>query len=79
MIPIDPPQECGYPVQFGENQVEYKTLPARESQGVVTTLWELSPAERQAILNGKNLFLEIITFGHSLQPVHLWVEGFEDV
>lgn len=78
MKPIEPPDEYGHPVEFGKGQEEYKTLIARESVGVVTTLWQLTPAERQAIANGKNLFLEIITFGNSLQPVLLWVEGFED-
>lgn len=78
MIPINPPEEYGYLVEVAKNQPEYQTLPVRFNQGAATSLWQLTNEERQAIADGKNLFLEMLTFGHPLQPVHLWIDGLED-
>lgn len=60
----------GSNVVFAEDQPEYEPLPAKkDSDGTITTCWELTPEEREIIANGGNLWLRILTFNKPLQPV----------
>lgn len=79
MIPIDPGEGRGELRVYGAGQPEYYPLISRVYPGghVVLTKWQLSFEERQAILDGANLYLHIMTFGRTLQPVSLWIEGTE--
>ena len=80
MIPVDPGEEYGTLRTYGANQAEYQPLPSRVYPGghVVLTKWSLSLDERAAILDGADLYLHVLTFGHPLQPVSLWIEGSDD-
>ena len=77
MIPTEPADEFGQLVVFAKDQPQYQQLPARVSNGVVTSRWQLSEDERRAILDGACVMLESWTFGRPLQPVRLWIEGVE--
>jgi len=75
MKTIDPADVDGRFVNFAEGQDEYHTLPARVSDGIVYTRWTFNLRERLAILFGRRLNLEIMTFDKPLQPILPWVEG----
>lgn len=80
MKPIDPGEEYGRLVVYGADQPEYLPLPSRvtdDGLAAAFTLWELSFDERQAILDGARIGLQILTFGRAMQPVYLAVEGTE--
>ena len=79
MKPIDPGAEYGELRVYGAGQPEYELLVARTVVGkALLTKWQLSEDDRRAILDGANLMLHILTFGHPLQPVSLWIEGTPD-
>lgn len=80
MIPIDPGEGFGELRVYGAGQEEYHPLVGRVYPGghVFLTKWSLSADERMAILDGANVFLHVLTFGHPLQPVSLWIEGAKD-
>ena len=63
--------------EFAKNQDEYITLPAwrseQDEKGAVLSRWRLSWRERFKILCTGNLYLWLLTFGKSLQPVMLTV------
>jgi hypothetical protein len=44
----------------------------------VTSRWTLTPEQRDALLSGRDLYLEMLTFGHALQPVRLYVATEEE-
>ncbi len=63
-----------YEVNFGGpdvGQPQYMPLPALVSGGperAVMSRWELTPAEREMIANGADVFVSIWTFGHPYPP-----------
>ena len=65
-------------VTVAEEQLEYKALTAAQirytdgSRGLMTR-WRLTPEEREAIANGADLYLGILTMGKPLQPISLEV------
>ena len=64
-------------VTFAKNQPEYLQLPAHvnhEAGGCVTTCYNLTWKERFAILLGKPVWLQTLTFNQPLQPQRLSVE-----
>lgn len=77
MKPIDAGDAYGKEILIGSNQRGVLPLPARYSDdGVeVITRWELSDAERQALVNGADVMLRQLTFGRPLQPLMPWVDG----
>lgn len=79
MKPIEPPGDYGTYLEIAKSQDEYNTLVARydKASGVITTLWELDDNEKRLIANGHPVHLEIMTFGHALQPLLIYVEGNE--
>jgi len=80
MKPVDLEAE-GYEnvIVFAKYQPEYEPLPAVQVEpGLVWTKWQLSGAERRAIMDGARVELFVWTFGQPLQPVALKIEGVEE-
>lgn len=72
MTPVDFPEAM---VEFAKNQPEYQPLPAHvDDQGIVTSCWELTPAEICEIIKTKRIWLRSLTFGNALQPLLPQVE-----
>ena len=69
-------------VEWAKNQEEYQTLPAltyRETKEVpVTSRWQFTDAEREAIAKGADLYLTSLTFGGPLAPSMLQVMTREE-
>lgn len=71
---MDPIKFEGMNETFAENQPEYIPLPVcKESDGKVTSVWELTDEERELIANGAKVCLCQSTFNQALQPINLWV------
>lgn len=63
-------------VMFAKDQPQYMTLPAcriNGGEGRVITCWGLSWGERLRVLFTGKLWLSLLTFGSSIQPVRLEV------
>jgi hypothetical protein len=59
----------GHNIVIAEDQKEYLPLPAHaDTEGVVTTCWQLSLKERIRMFFSGRLFLTVITFNTPLQP-----------
>ncbi len=57
---------------YAEDQPEYLPLPAhRQPDGTVTTRWRLSFKEWLQLLWTGDLWLQVLTYNHPLQPVKL--------
>src|SRR5690348_8346607 len=82
---IMPRLEGGRTVRVAEEQPEYqavdgifatvKEFPVRRDRdynGVVMAL-EFTPEERQAIINGEDAYLVLLTFGYPQQPIAVFV------
>jgi hypothetical protein len=68
-------------IVFAENQPQYIPLRALvyetyPSSGDVRVMsrWTLTPEQRQAVLNGADIYLTCLTFGRPLQPVTMAIE-----
>lgn len=60
-------------VVLAEDQPEYQPLPVhviRQGQWPMTSCWKLTWRERIAVLFGKPLYIQQLTFGSALQPVY---------
>jgi len=77
MKPIDPADAKGVCTLFAKDQPQYQPLPARVRGATVHTRWRLSFRERIAVLFGRSIDLELLTFGRPLQPLLLYVQGME--
>lgn len=69
-------------VVYAKDQPQYVPLPCLKSRqpdgtGAILTRWTLTDAERQAIANGADVFLRVLTYGNPLQPVGMFV-SFDD-
>jgi hypothetical protein len=78
MTPVSPVMPGGEMIEtvFGENQPEYIPLPSvflDQPNRPVITRWRLTDEEREAVLNGGDVVLTLLTFWGPLQPVHLQV------
>lgn len=80
MRPVAP--RIGAPeIMIAEDQEEYRTLVGavvkRSLEGTeqicVVTRWTLTDAERAAVLAGEDIYVEILTFGKPLNPLHIQV------
>lgn len=61
-------------VTIGEGQPAYMPLPALVLPGYAAlTRWQFTHEERQAIADGADLDLLVLTFGQPLQPVSFTV------
>jgi hypothetical protein len=57
-------------VVYAKDQPEYQPLPAWVRQdGRVVTRWRLTWRERLAVLVGRSLYMEVMTFGRPIQPI----------
>ena len=66
-------KECN--ITFAKSQKQYLSLPAyRTNTGDVTTHWKLSWKERIKVLIKGKIYLQILTFNKSLQPVKILTE-----
>lgn len=61
-------------VIYAKNQPEYnplRTLLSNTQERRVLSRWTLTPEQRRDVLNGADIFLELMTFGRPLQPIRL--------
>jgi len=66
---------------YAKNQPQYnplRTIKANNPGGSVLSRWTLTDAQREAVANGADIFLELLTFGGPLAPCLLAV-GEPDV
>ncbi len=65
-----------FEIVYAKDQPEYRPLRALQSMkssGGVLSRWTLTEEQREAIANGEDIYLEILTFQGPLQPVLLFV------
>lgn len=53
---------------YGAGQPNYLPLPAHDSEGRVTSCWQLTWRERLIVMITCRLWLQQLNFGKSLQP-----------
>ena len=69
-------------VVYAKHQPEYnplRTLITRDEKRAVLSRWSPTDEQRKAIAEGKDIFLQLLTFGQPLQPIIMYVAGDEDV
>lgn len=71
--------DVGVPeIAIAQNQLDYQELTAGVlyfsdgSQGLLTR-WRLTDEEKEAIAQGEDLYVTILTFGQPMQPIMLHV------
>ena len=77
MIPVEPPEYDGTERLVWKGpapEIEDLVVRIDRTSGISWSTWALSFDERQAILDGARVFLQVL--GHH-PPVSLWVEGVE--
>ena len=68
--PLNPVKFAGSNLTIGEGQPEYIPLPAhRDSNGAVTTCWELTDDQLAKILITKKVWVYSLTCGKDFQPL----------
>lgn len=50
-----------------------RILPGATRQGERLSRWTLTPEQREAIANGADIFLELLTFNTPMQPIRMAV------
>lgn len=81
MRPIAP--RTGEPeITLAEEQHDYLPITAavrmRPVGQSLVTRWTLTPAERAAVANGADVFVETLTFGAPMQPVAVSIGGLDE-
>ena len=75
MTPVSPvlvPEFVAAEKVYAVDQPQYDPLPViRNRTGVVLSRWKLTDAEREAVANGADVFLSILTFNQPLQPLRI--------
>jgi hypothetical protein len=72
---MEPTEFEGSNTIYGQDQPEYKPLPAhRTPEGLVTSCWLLSSAEIETIKHTGMLWVQLHTFNKQLQPINVQVE-----
>lgn len=61
----------GQAVVYAANQPPYKPLPVWKTRDTVISRWKLTWRERLAVLFGRSLYVEVMTFGQPLQPIYM--------
>jgi len=64
-------------VVYAKDQKEYIPLRCfveRDRQGRATSRWTLTPEQRQAVSEGADIYLTLLTFNKPLQPITMGVE-----
>jgi len=60
----------GQHVVYAADQPEYQPLPVwRKPGGEVISRWQFSWRDRLAVLFGRDLYVEVLTFNQPLQPI----------
>lgn len=65
-----------FEIVFAKNQARYNPLRAlrqNHRHGRVLSRWTLTDAQRQAVANGADIYLELLTFHEPLQPIMMAV------
>lgn len=65
-----------FEIVFAKNQPEYLPLAAIKSRyqdGKVLTRWPLTEEMRKAVANGADIYLQLSTFHHPLQPISMFL------
>jgi hypothetical protein len=73
--------EEGREVVYAGKQRQYlplRTLVSDDEKGRVLSHWTLTDEQRQAIAEGADVFLNLMTFGQPLQPIQIFVACDED-
>ncbi len=63
-------------VVYAKNQPQYNPLRAlrsNDAECAVLSRWTFTPEQRQAIAEGADVFLEVLTFRGPLQPIRMAV------
>lgn len=61
-------------VVYAKDQPEYIPLRTlRSKTGIVLSRWSFTDEQRKAIASGADIFLELHTFNHPLQPIRVAV------
>lgn len=63
-------------VVYAEDQPEYiplRTLVSNDRRRAVLSRWEPTLEQRKAIADGADIYLQLLTFGHPLQPIIMLV------
>lgn len=71
-----------YEIVYAKDQPEYRplrVLRANTAEKHVFSRWTPTSEQRQAIAAGADIFLTVLTFGHPLQPVNLFIANEEDL
>ena len=62
-------------VVYAKDQPQYIPLPVvKEADGRVTTRWKLTWKERLKVFLAGNVYLQVCTFNHPLQPLRMTAE-----
>lgn len=68
-------------VVYAKNQTQYKplrTLVSSNASRAVLSRWTPTDEQRTAIADGKDIYLELLTFGRSLQPILMFIADDRD-
>ena len=86
LSPSDGPVIPGFESQevvYAKNQPQYlplRTLVADpDAKARVISRWSPTEEQRRMLAEGKDIFLELLTFGAPLQPILLWIADDKDV
>lgn len=77
LLPRDGPVMDGYEdkeVVYAKDQPEYiplRTLVTDDEERRVMSRRTFTPEQRNAVFNGADIFLELMTFGTPLQPIRI--------
>jgi hypothetical protein len=66
---------------YAQDQPQYhplRTLVEYDGFGAVLSRWSPTGEQRKAIAEGKDIYLELLTFHEPLQPILMFVAGDED-
>lgn len=79
LVPFDGPVVDtldSYEIVYAKKQPEYNPLRTLRGSGPyypVLSRWTLTPEQRQAVIDGADVYLELYTFGKSLSPIRVGV------
>jgi hypothetical protein len=61
-------------VVYAKDQPEYLPLPAyQQPDGTVTSCWLPNAEERERLIAGEPIYIDLLTFGQPLQPLRVYV------
>lgn len=72
---MEPRAFFGQNTVIAKDQPQYKPLPAMIENGRVLTCWQPNEKDKQAIAEGKPIWLWILTHNQPLQPLSMTTEN----